>query len=105
MSIRFTHLIEVEVPVSPEDYECISVCLHVMGIPGSTAYYDKNHGWQPPDDRELELLLIEIQDANTKRFRKAVPSCYPDIFDQHILDAVDTWWDDHCDECWESADV
>jgi hypothetical protein len=102
--MKFTHLIEVEAPVSPEDFETVQVCLNLRGSKGHPAWYDKLHGWQPPEHDELELLSIEIQDPTTKLFRRAIPYCYPDSFDQPIIDAVDLWWCDHADECWESAE-
>ena len=105
--MKWSHLISVEVPISPEDFEEVSVLLYVEGRPGAPATFTRSQGqWEPPDDRELDLLRIEMQDPDTGKWRKPVEASSGEIFnDHHVLAAVDEWWDDHCDECWESADV
>jgi hypothetical protein len=101
----WTHLIEVEIPETPEDWIAVSVCLTVHGTQATRQYFDKAFGnWLPGDPAELELVGVEIQQGNT--WRKALPASPLDMDnrDQAVLDAVDDWWDTHADACWDSFD-
>jgi hypothetical protein len=101
--VKWCHEIDVQVRTSPEDWDDVVVCLYVSGSPATRDYFCQSHGnWLPGDPAELELLGIEVLDNGT--WRKALPACYPDTFDQAILDAVEEWWDACSELCWDSLD-
>lgn len=101
----WTHLIEVEIPETPEDWVAVPVLLHVHGTPATRDYFSRSFGnWLPGDPAELELQRIEVQDG--KGWRKAIPAdpYAGESHDQAVLDAVEDWWDAHADQCWDSLD-
>lgn len=62
------------------------------------------------DDPEIGLERFEIwtgiTTAETRMgyWRAPVASRYPDSNDQGVIDAVESWFAGHGDECWESLD-
>lgn len=99
----WTHLVEVEIKETPEDWVPIQTRLTVRGIKETPEYFDQGFGNRlPGDPAELELLLVEIVTPNG--WREARRQIMFDHRDQAVLDAVDGWWDDHADETWASAD-
>lgn len=107
MTYQWHHHVALEVRTTPEDFEEFHIQLLVSGYPGSPATFNKAQGqWDPPEPAELELLDVFFLDPSSPRARytRALPA-NPLMFDsgdQNVLDAVDVWWDDHADECWES---
>ena len=106
MATKWTHVTSVEVQTTPEDWEEMSVALHVSGTPATRDYFCTGYGnWLPGDPAEIELLRVDV--CVKGKWRKAIPA---DIYagnsnDQNVLDAVEDWWGEHAgSSCWESLD-
>lgn len=101
--MQWTHTIYVEVSDGPEDWKEVECHLLVEGTKGRPMSFNVSWGnWEPPEPAEIDLIECEIKDG--EKWRKPVPSSYPDSFDQEVIDAVDDWWADRSHECWESLD-
>jgi hypothetical protein len=120
-------------PEGGEDSIDYDVRLYVSGSPGTPDHFDKGHGnWLPGDPPEVELERFEIcEHAKCPRckgscweilpagvrcaacrglgrlttYRKPLPACYPDSNDQGVIDAVEAWFADNAETCWESLEL
>jgi hypothetical protein len=104
MTTRWTHQTEIEVLTTPEDYEAFQVRIHVQGDPGRPKAFSRSQmQWEAPEPASLDMLSFEFLDPATDQWR-APQANRPYVFhtDDHIVAAVDAWWEDHGDECWES---
>jgi hypothetical protein len=105
MPKKWVHVTSVEVQTTPEDWEEMAVNLHVSGTPETRDYFCTGYGnWLPGDPAEIELLRVEM--CVKGKWRKAIPAdpYAGGHYDQAVLDAVEAWWDEHADSCWESLD-
>jgi hypothetical protein len=101
--MQWTHTIYVEVSDGPEDWKEVECRLRVEGTKGRPMSFNAAWGnWEPPEEPELDLIECKIKDGD--KWRKPVPSSYPDNFDQEVIDAIDGWWADRSEECWESLE-
>ena len=99
--VRWTHQTEIEVLTNPEegDYAPIQVRIHLSGDPGRPKAFSRSQmQWEAPEPASLDMLSFEFLDPVVGKWRA------PDVFrsDDNIVAAVDAWWEDHGDECWES---
>ena len=102
--MKWTHQTEVEVLTTPEDYEPVKVRIHVQGDPGRARVFSRSQmQWEAPEPASLDMLSFEFLDPATDQWREPAPN-RPYVFhtDDPIVSAVDAWWEDHGDECWES---